>query len=105
MRPETTPMQSSTALTSGARQLVVHEPFEITVSEAFSVLSLTPMTTVRSTSFSPGAERTTFFAPAARCAEAFSLLVKRPVHSRTTSTLRSRSEEHTSELQSQSNLV
>ena len=28
----------------------------------------------------------TFFAPAARCAEAFALLVKRPVHSSTTST-------------------
>src|SRR6266853_152726 len=89
MRPETTPMRSSTAFTSGARQFVVHEPFEITVSEAFSVLSFTPTTMVRSTSFSPGAEITTFFAPAARCDEAFSLLVKRPVHSSTASTFRS----------------
>ena len=29
---------------------------------------------------------TTFFAPPCRCAEAFSLLVNRPVHSSTTST-------------------
>ena len=79
-------MRSSSALTSGARQLVVHEAFEITVSLAFSVLWLTPKTTVRSTSFSPGAEMITFFAPACRCAPAFALLVKRPVHSSTTST-------------------
>ena len=41
---------------------------------------------VASTSLSPGAEMITRFAPAAMCAEAFALLVKRPVHSRTTST-------------------
>ncbi len=33
----------------------------------------------------PGAEMITFLAPALRCAEAFSLLVKSPVHSCTTS--------------------
>src|SRR5437762_112995 len=80
---------SDTAFTSGARQFVVHEPFEITVSEAFSVLSFTPTTLVLSTSFSPGAHFTSFFAPAARCDEAFSLLVKSPVHSSTASTFRS----------------
>ena len=41
---------------------------------------------VRSTSLSPGAEMITFFAPACRCAPAFALLVKKPVHSSTTST-------------------
>ena len=79
-------MRSSIALTSGARQLVVHEALEITVSASFSALWLTPKTTVRSTSFSPGAEMITLRAPACRCAPAFALLVKRPVHSSTTST-------------------
>ena len=37
-------------------------------------------------SLPPGAEMITFLAPPARCAPAFSLLVKRPVHSITTST-------------------
>jgi len=34
----------------------------------------------------PGAEITTFLAPAVKCADALALLVKRPVHSRTKST-------------------
>ena len=79
-------MRSSIALTSGARQLVVHEALEITVSASLSALWFTPKTTVRSTSFSPGAEMITLRAPACRCAPAFALLVKRPVHSSTTST-------------------
>ena len=41
---------------------------------------------VASTSLPPGAEMTTFFAPPFRWADAFSLLVNRPVHSSTTST-------------------
>ena len=41
---------------------------------------------VASTSLPPGAEMITFFAPPLRCADAFSLVVKRPVHSSTTST-------------------
>jgi hypothetical protein len=88
IRPLTTPMRSSSAFTSGARQLVVHEALEMTVSDALRSLWLTPMTTVRSTSFSPGAETMTFRAPACRCAPAFALLVKSPVHSSTTSTPR-----------------
>src|ERR1700694_5322312 len=40
--PETTPMRSSSALTSVARQFVVHDAFEITLSEAFRDLWLTP---------------------------------------------------------------
>jgi hypothetical protein len=35
---------------------------------------------VASTSSPPGAEITTFFAPPLRCAPAFALLVKMPVH-------------------------
>ena len=80
------PIFSCSTLASGARQLVVHEAFEITVSEALSTPSLTPMTTVLSTSLSPGAEMMTFLAPAVMCAEAFALEVNRPVHSSTTST-------------------
>src|SRR6266852_1268584 len=42
INPATTPMRSSIALTSVARQLVVQEAFEITVSEALRDLWLTP---------------------------------------------------------------
>jgi hypothetical protein len=41
---------------------------------------------VASTSLPPGAEMMTFLAPPFRWAEAFSLVVKKPVHSSTTST-------------------
>ena len=76
IRPDETPMRSSIALTSGARQFVVHDAFEMTVSPSFKEGWLTPKTTVRSTSFSPGAEMITFRAPAWMCAPAFALLVK-----------------------------
>ena len=42
MRPFTTPMRSFSAFTSGARQLVVHEAFEITVCDALSTSWFTP---------------------------------------------------------------
>ncbi len=42
MSPCTTPIASCSGLTSGARQLVVHEAFEMTVCEALSVLWFTP---------------------------------------------------------------
>ena len=41
---------------------------------------------VASTSFSPGAEMITFFAPPAMCSPALALEVNKPVHSSTTST-------------------
>src|SRR5258708_33442652 len=41
---------------------------------------------VASTSSPPGADITTFLAPAAMCAEALALLVNKPVHSSTKST-------------------
>ena len=69
----------------GARQLVVHEPFEITVIPGLIASVLTPNTTVASTP-SAGAEISTFLAPAAISCEALSLLVNRPVHSIATST-------------------
>ncbi len=83
------PIFSCSTLASGARQLVVHDAFEMTVSLALILSSLTPMTNVPSTSLSPGAEMMTFFAPAATCAPALAFEVKRPVHSSTTSTPRS----------------
>ena len=82
----TKPILSFNGLTKGAKQLVVQEAFEMTVSEDFKILWLTPNTTVASTSLPPGAEMMTFFAPLLICAEAFSLEVKNPVHSNTTST-------------------
>jgi len=57
------PMASLSGLTSGARQLVVHDAFEMTVSVDFSTEWFTPNTTVASTSLPPGAEMMTFFAP------------------------------------------
>ena len=64
----------------------MHEALEITVCEALRIPWFTPKTTVPSTSLPPGAEMITFIAPAVRWALAFSLLVKSPVHSSTTST-------------------
>lgn len=55
----------------GARQFVVHEAAEITVSLALSVFSFTLNTTV-GRSFPAGAEITTFLAPAVICADALS---------------------------------
>ena len=71
---------------TGASEFVVQEAFDTTACLDGSYLSsLTPRTIVRSES-SAGALMTTRFAPASRCAAAFSLLVKKPVHSRTIST-------------------
>src|SRR2546430_8925886 len=81
MKPCLKPQLSSTTFTTGTRQFVVHEAFERTWCFAGSYFWwFTPITIVMSSPLA-GAEMTTFFAPAAR------------------------SEEHTSELQSQSNLV
>ena len=56
-------MLSCSTLASGARQLVVHEAFEMTVMSLRNTSWLTPYTTVASTSLPPGAEMTTFLAP------------------------------------------
>ena len=83
------PNVSWSTLATGARQLVVHEAFEMMWCFAGSYLSsLTPRTTVMSGLFA-GAVMMTFFAPAARCFAAPSRSVKRPVDSNTTSTPRS----------------
>ena len=65
MSPSATPKPSfSNTCTTGARQFVVHDAFEITWCLAASYLSsLTPITMVMSSPFA-GAEMITFFAPA-----------------------------------------
>src|SRR5438045_8260363 len=89
MKPCLKPKLSMTTLTIGTRQLVVHEAFEMIACLAGSYLSLlTPMQIVMSSPLA-GAEITTFLAPAARCLDALSLSVNRPVLSSTNSTPRS----------------
>ncbi len=86
MSPASTPKASSSTLTIGTKQFVVHEAFEMTRCVAGSKSpSLTPITKVASAS-DEGAEMMTNFAPAARCALAVSRVVKMPVDSITTST-------------------
>jgi len=70
----------------GAKQFVVQDAPEITVSVPSKISWLVLNTTVF---ISPvaGAEITTLFAPALICNSAFSLSVKKPVDSMTTSTL------------------
>ena len=71
-------------MANGARQFVVHEALEMIKSSFVNVSWLTPKTTVLSTPL-PGAEIKTLFAPASKCAPAASLVVNRPVHSKTIS--------------------
>ena len=66
--------------------MVVHDAQEIMVSEPSKMLWFTLNTTVFRSPVA-GAEMTTRFAPALRCASALSLSVKKPVDSITTSTL------------------
>src|SRR3989441_13335091 len=122
MKPCLKPQLSSTTFTTGTRQFVVHEAFEMTWCFAGSYFWwFTPITIVMSSPLA-GAEITTFFAPAARCLSASGRSVNRPVLSSTRSTpsafhgsfsgsliadtlMGMRSEEHTSELQSLAYLV
>src|SRR6266478_9205141 len=107
MVPLLMPKVSCKTLATGARQFVVHEALETTLCFAGSyVLSFTPRTKVASGA-SAGAEIITFFTGARRCFLASAPLVKSPVDSTTISvpteaqSISARSEEHTSELQSQ----
>jgi len=72
MRPLSTPKASSSTFTSGARQLVVQLALETTFSSPVRISSLTPSTTMASTSLLAGALMTTWSAPASRCWEALS---------------------------------
>ena len=89
IRPLSTPKASSSTLTIGTKQLVVHEALDTTLCLAGSnVSSLTPGTNVASAPLD-GAETMTKGAPASRCIAACSRLEKMPVDSTTTSTPRS----------------
>jgi hypothetical protein len=80
------PKLSFSTFASGARQLVVQEPFEMTWWVAPSYSSwFTPSTSVLSWFFA-GALMITFRAPAAMCVSAFDFSVNSPVHSSTMST-------------------
>src|SRR4051812_15481404 len=83
MRPRLMPQLSLSTFATGARQLVVHDAFEIIACPLY-VLSLTPNTNIGVSSFD-GADMMTFLAPAARCFSQVSLVRKRPVDSTTTS--------------------
>ena len=89
MRPFSTPKASSSTLTMGTKQLVVHEALDTTWwASGSKVSSLTPITKVASAPVA-GAEMITRGAPASRWAAALSRSVKKPVDSTTTSTPRS----------------
>ena len=85
MNPFSIPNLSFNTLAIGAKQLVVHEAPEITVSVPSKISLLVLNTTVFKSPVA-GAEITTFLAPASKCNPAFSCEVKKPVHSSTTST-------------------
>jgi hypothetical protein len=81
MRASTMPKLSSSTLARGARQLVVHEALEMTLSLGLYESRLTPQTYMGASA--EGAEMTTFLAPPFRWAEALSMVVKTPVDSTT----------------------
>ena len=68
---------------AGARQLVVQDALETTIMSLVYLSRLTPQTKVGVSLSFAGALITTFFAPACRWAEAFSVVVKTPVDSTT----------------------
>ena len=69
---------SCRTLAIGARQLVVHEALETTLSSALYSLWLTPNTKRGVSSFG-GADIMTFFAPPPKCFEAVSVVRDFPV--------------------------
>merc|ERR1719453_2128072 len=83
MRPSTMVYFSWITLASGARQFVVHDALERMLMSFVYFSWLTPMTNIGASA--EGAEIMTFFAPPLRCADAFSITVKMPVDSHTTS--------------------
>ena len=85
MKPLSIPNSSFNTRATGARQFVVQDAAEITLSWDFKSFSFTPKTIF----LAPlqGAETNTFFAPALICLEDFSIVLNLPVHSKTTSTL------------------
>ena len=72
MKPSLMPNLSFSSLTMAAIELVVQEPADTMLSEAFRISWLTPNTTVGVVSSLAGAEIRTFLAPAFRWAWDFS---------------------------------
>ena len=68
IRPSTMPKLSLITLARGARQLVVHDAFEITFIDGLNSWLFTPITNMGASG--EGAEITTRLAPPARCADA-----------------------------------
>mmetsp|Transcript_2043 Transcript_2043/g.4924 ORF Transcript_2043/g.4924 Transcript_2043/m.4924 type:complete len:264 (-) Transcript_2043:111-902(-) len=88
--PLTIPNLSSSTLTNGARQLVVHEALEMMgACGSNSSSALTPMTYVGMSSPFAGAVMSTFLAPASMCFSHPAWSVKTPVDSMTRSIFRS----------------
>merc|ERR1719217_176129 len=83
IRPSTMPYVSWMTLARGARQLVVHEALESTLMSFVYFVWLTPITNMGASA--EGAEIMTFLQPPCRCMDAFSITVKMPVDSHTTS--------------------
>ena len=83
MKPLSIPNSSSNTYATGARQFVVQDAAEITLSLGFRSFSFTPKTIF----FTPlqGAETITLLAPLFICSEDFSIVLNLPVHSKTTS--------------------
>ncbi len=85
IKPCSIPNSSCKTFTGGARLFVVQDAIEIILCFCASyVFSFTPKTIVASGSL-PGADITTFFAPAPRCFDAPSRLRNTPVDSTTAS--------------------
>ena len=75
------PKLSFIILASGAKQFVVHDAFEIIFISGVYVSLFTPITNIGASL--DGADIITFFAPASKCAFAFSIVVNTPEHSST----------------------
>lgn len=79
IKASTMPNFSWTTLAKGAKQFVVHDALETTVSFPVYLSSLTPMTNIGASA--DGAVMTTFLAPACKCGWHLSTVVKTPVDS------------------------
>merc|ERR1719446_782430 len=82
IKPSTIPNFSWTTFARGARQLVVQEAFETTVSPPVYLVLFTPMTYIGTTSFG-GAEMMTFLHPPPQWSLALGSSQKMPVDSQT----------------------
>merc|ERR1719247_2801155 len=82
IRPSVMPKLLWITFARGARQLVVHEALETTVSAPVYLVLFTPMTYIGTESFG-GAEMITFFAPPPQCSLALGSSQKTPVDSQT----------------------